>query len=243
MDSIVLTDSKQITISKSCSIILNTSQADLFYDLKDGEYAIMIFNDHKGPVNLYDHGCIQNAFVRINYLQLEAYDLVQKSEIYVEKNSTLNISSTYLGIQKKEVVFDLYNNGTDSSVDIYNNIVCMHESDFSMDVIGSINKGAKRSKCHQSTHCLTIDLPKKARVLPILNIDENDVEASHSLASGTIDEEVLFYMNSRGLNKKEALNLILRSYLMPNDRFYEGFVDAKMIQERAVAKVDEICSM
>ena len=101
----------------------------------------------------------------------------------------------------------------------------------------------KRSKCHQKSHCLTIDNPKKARVLPVLNIDEDDVEASHSLSSGTIDEEILFYMNSRGLDKKNALNLILKSYLMPNDNYYDAFDSGKLIQEKAIQKVDEICSM
>ena len=88
-----------------------------------------------------------------------------------------------------------------------------------------------------------MDPVKRARVLPVLNIDENDVEASHSLASGTIDEEILFYMNSRGMDKKDALNLILRSYLMPGDDNYGSFEQGKEIQERAISKVDEICSM
>ncbi len=227
MSSICINDSKEVLIDSSCTIITDCSEVNIRYDLKDGEYAILIFNDYK----------------EINYLQLEAFDLKQDSRVYVEKGSSLSVNSTYLGYGNKNIVFDLYNNGSDSSIDIYNNIVCLEKSDFSMDCIGTIVKGAKRSKCHQSTHCLTMDSPKRARVLPVLNIDENDVEASHSLASGTIDEEILFYMNSRGLNKKEALNLILRSYLMPSDDYYKAFDRGSEIQERAISKVDEICSM
>ena len=215
MSSICINDSKEVLIDSSCTIITDCSEVNIRYDLKDGEYAILIFNDYKGNVTLHDSGKIENADVKINYL----------------------------GFGNKNIVFDLYNNGSDSSIDIYNNIVCLEKSDFSMDCIGTIVKGAKRSKCHQSTHCLTMDSPKRARVLPVLNIDENDVEASHSLASGTIDEEILFYMNSRGLNKKEALNLILRSYLMPSDDYYKAFDRGSEIQERAISKVDEICSM
>ena len=239
----IIEDEKEVLIDSSMTIVLNSDKINLKYDLKDGDYKILIYNNYKGDLVLCDEGQIINSSVQINYLQLDAYDLKQESKVYVEKGSSLNVNTTYLGTGKKDVIFDLFNNGSDSSIDIYNNIVCLDDADFSMDCIGTIIKGAKRSKCHQSTHCLTIDSPKKARVLPVLNIDENDVEASHSLASGTIDEEILFYMNSRGLDKKEALNLILKSYLMPSDDYYEAFEDGRQIQESAIAKVDQICSM
>ncbi|MBQ1900296.1 MAG: SufD family Fe-S cluster assembly protein [Erysipelotrichaceae bacterium] len=239
----IIEDEREVLIDSSMTVILKNDKINLKYDLKDGDYKILIYNDHKGDLVLSDSGQIVNSSVQINYLQLDAYDLKQESKVFVEKGSSLNVNSTYLGTGKKDVIYDLYNNGSDSSIDIYNNIVCLDGADFSMDCIGTIIKGAKRSKCHQSTHCLTIDSPKRARVLPVLNIDENDVEASHSLASGTIDEEILFYMNSRGLDKKEALNLILKSYLMPSDDYYEAFEDGRQIQESAIAKVDQICSM
>ena len=78
-------------------------------------------------------------------------------------------------------------------------------------------------------------------MLPVLNIDECDVEASHSLSSGTIDEEVLFYMNSRGLSQTNALSLLLHSYLMPDDEFYKIFENGEMIKEKAASKVENIC--
>ncbi len=243
MPSRIIENDRPVRIDSSATVILRTDVVNLVYDLKDGAYSILIYNDHKGGLILHDEGSIANAEVKINYLQLDPYDLKQRSEVHVGKDSQLSVNTTYLGTGKKEVVYDLYNDQADSSIDIYNNIVCLDAADFSMDCIGTIVKGAKRSKCHQSTHCLTIDSPKKARVLPVLNIDENDVEASHSLASGTIDEEILFYMNSRGLDKKEALNLILKSYLMPSDDYYEAFEQGKQIQESAIKKVDQICSM
>ena len=243
MPSFIINSAEKFFVDRSMTIIIDTAEANIEYDLKDGSYAILIFNDHTGNVVMNDSGRIENADVKINYLQLEQYDLKQNTKVEVDKNARLSVNTTYLGINNKDIIFDLYNEGSDSDIDITNNIVCLDQASFSMDCIGTIIKGAKRSKCHQSTHCLTIDNPKKARVLPVLNIDENDVEASHSLAAGTIVEEVLFYMNSRGLNKKEALNLILRSYLMPSDNYYDDFAEGQAIQERAIKKVDEICSM
>ena len=142
------------------------------------------------------------------------YTFKQNCNIDVNRDSNLVINSIYLGINSKNIKFDIYNKGINSIVEITNNVVCLNDTDFELNVIGNIIKGAKNSKCHQKSQCLTFESPKKAKVLPVLNIDENDVEASHSLSCGTIDEEVLFYMNSRGLNKKESLGLLLVSYCL-----------------------------
>lgn len=243
MSSITISDNNNYVVDSSCTIIINNANINIEYKLNNGEYRVLIFNNFAGDVTLNDKGIIDNANVQINYLQLDKYNLNQYTNIKVNKDSSLYVNTTYLGSNIKNIKFDLYNEGCDSLVDITNNIVCLDEADFSLDCIGTIIKGAKRSKCHQKTHCLTIDNPKKARVLPVLNIDEDDVEASHSLSSGTIDEEVLYYMNSRGLDSKAALGLILKSYLMPNEHYYDGFIDGSIIQEMASKKVEEICSI
>ena len=243
MPSIKIENDNKYIIDKSCTIIISNKEINIEYQLKNGDYKILIFNDFSDDLVLNEVGTIDNATVQINYLQLEKADLKQNTNIKVNKDSSLDVNTTYLGSNKKDIIFDLYNEGSDSSVDISNNIVCIDNADFSLDCIGTIVKGAKRSKCHQKTHCLTIDNPKKARVLPVLNIDEDDVEASHSLSSGTIDEEVLYYMNSRGLSSRDALGLILKSYLMPSDNYYDGFEMGKQIQEDAIKKVENICSI
>ena len=243
MPSIEIINDDKYVIDSSCTVIIRNNIVNIEYCLNDGEYAILLFNDFNGELMLNDSGYVNNAQVKINYLQLEKSDLKQNTNIKVSKNSSLEVNTTYLGSNKKDIVFDLFNEGEDSSVDISNNIVCLDEADFSLDCIGTIVKGARRSKCHQKTHCLTIDNPKRARVLPVLNIDEDDVEASHSLSSGTIDEEILYYMNSRGLDSRQAIGLILKSYLMPSDDYYSGFEMGEQIRENAIRKVDEVCSM
>lgn len=243
MRSMVIDDDRLVHINESSTIILKNKQINIEYDFNDNNFSLLIFCDYDGNINIKDYGSLNNSNVDINYIILDRYNLIQNTKIDVNKNSTLKVNAIYLAVNKKEVVFDLYNKQADTIVDINNNIVCLEDSEFSLDCIGSIVRGAKRSKCHQKTHCLTMDNPKKARVLPVLNIDENDVEASHSLSSGTLDEEILFYMNSRGLDKKHALNLVLKSYLMPNDDFYTKYELGDQIQQIAIRKVDEICSM
>lgn len=229
--------------SSVLTLLIENSEVNINYSLKDGDYKILVVNNSKSDLVINETGKVINSNVEINYIELNDYKLKQNNKIEVYKGSTLNINTTYLGINKKDIEFNLRNNESESNTNIVNNVVAMDESDFTLKVTGKILKGSKSSKAHQKSRCLTLGSPKKAKVFPILEIDENDVEASHSLSSGTIDEEVLFYMNTRGLNKKEAISLLLVSYLMPNEDFYSIYPEGKMINELANSKVENICSI
>lgn len=228
--------------SEVITLILENDETTIKYNLKDGDYKILIFNNADKSVTLTEEGLIENSSVEITYIDLNNIEFKQNNILEVYKGSSLKINSIYLGINNKDIVFNITNKESYSSVEINNNVVCLKDGNINLEVIGNIKKGAKGAKCHQASRCLTFEEPKKAKVLPVLNIDECDVEASHSLSFGTIDEEVLFYMNSRGLNKKEALGLLLVSYLMPSEEFYEEF-DAKDLYEIANSKVNDTCSM
>lgn len=53
----------------------------------------------------------------------------------------------------------------------------------------------------------------RAEVDPELEILTNDVRASHAASVGQIDLEQLFYLMSRGINKKESIKLIVEAFL------------------------------
>lgn len=242
MAIIDITNSDIVKVSESSTIYIHCNEANIEYSVSNNA-KILIYCDVNEKLVLNESGFIGGCEVSLNYIHLDNADFKQNTKIDILRNGNLNIGSTYLGTNEKDVVFDIYNKESNSELNITNNIVALDDSKISLDCIGTIVKGAKSSKCHQKNRCLAMGNPKQARVLPVLNIDENDVEASHSLSSGTIDEEVLFYMNSRGLSKNQSLNLIIKSYLMPSDAFYENFEDGAKIQESAVRKVDELCSM
>jgi len=50
---------------------------------------------------------------------------------------------------------------------------------------------------------------------PILLIDEYDCFANHGAAIGKVNDEDLFYLMSRGLNKTDAFLLILAGIINP----------------------------
>jgi len=48
---------------------------------------------------------------------------------------------------------------------------------------------------------------------PIMQIETNDVTASHISTTGRVDEDQLFYLRSRGLSRVEAINFIVLGFL------------------------------
>ena len=53
----------------------------------------------------------------------------------------------------------------------------------------------------------------RAWVDPQLEIESNEIKASHAASVGRIDEEQLFYLMSRGLTKEESEKLIVEAFL------------------------------
>ncbi len=60
-------------------------------------------------------------------------------------------------------------------------------------------------------------LSREARTdaIPSLLVDENEVNASHAATVGSLDEEKIFYLMSRGLTREEALKFIIKGTFDP----------------------------
>ncbi|MGN1054920.1 MAG: SufD family Fe-S cluster assembly protein [Erysipelotrichaceae bacterium] len=206
-------------------ILLRNRRINIEYQIL--ESCNIVFVGQTQDIELYDRGFIKNDLeVNVTYINLERGTYVQESNIDVLKGAKLNVTSKYLTIDEKIINLNYINKDRYSEVNIDNSCVCLDKSVLKLDCTGKIEKGAKVSKNHQSSRCLTIDNPKKAEIKPILLIDENDVEASHSLSSGTIDQDVLFYLYSRGISYHDAMILFIHSYLLPQEEVFDGIDDA-----------------
>lgn len=78
-----------------------------------------------------------------------------------------------------------------------------------------IFNGSHHSKTHQNAKIMVFDPNCLAKANPVLKIDENDIEASHSASVGKVNDDHLFYLCSRGLSNDEAKRLITLGYLNP----------------------------
>ncbi|MCD8204223.1 MAG: SufD family Fe-S cluster assembly protein [Coprobacillus sp.] len=87
---------------------------------------------------------------------------------------------------------------------------------------GHIYKGRTESRSVQNCRIMVFDENSHGVVKPVLQIDDNDIEASHSAILGKINPDQMFYMTSRGLTEQMAKELITYGYLRP---ILNGFSD------------------
>lgn len=151
-------------------------------------------------------------------------------------NNTLN--TAYIG--KKEQLLDLnyiaHLRGEMSNID--------------MDVQGAIKdncikhfkgtidfkKGAKKATGNEMEACMLLSKEARALSLPMLLCSEEDVKGNHSSSAGKVGKKELFYIMSRGFDKKQALKLIVRAKF---NKIIENIKNEK-IKEEIIAKIDEI---
>ncbi len=77
-----------------------------------------------------------------------------------------------------------------------------------------ITQQARQSAGHQDMKTLLLE-EAQAYNIPELAIHTNDVQCSHASSVGQIDQEQLFYLQSRGLTEAEATTTIIEGFYEP----------------------------
>lgn len=76
-----------------------------------------------------------------------------------------------------------------------------------------IEKGAAGSDATQENRNLLLSEAASAVSIPSLEILENDVTCGHASATGTLSEEAILYMRTRGLSRKRAETLLAEGFI------------------------------
>jgi len=81
-----------------------------------------------------------------------------------------------------------------------------------------IGKEAKGSESYLAGHAILLDKGAKSDAIPGLEIETNEVKATHSASVAQLDESQIFYLMSRGLNREGAKREIVSGFLEPLSR-------------------------
>ncbi len=76
-----------------------------------------------------------------------------------------------------------------------------------------IAKTGQGTNCFLNGHALLLSEKAKANSVPSLEIFTNDVQSRHGATVDQIDSEKVFYLNSRGLSKREAVKTIVEGFI------------------------------
>ena len=99
--------------------------------------------------------------------------------------------------------------------DMYNVGISNGYGRVTLNGVEKIEKGMKQANSFQTLKGIILSDFSMVDVNPILLIDEYDVKAGHGATVGKIEDQQLYYLQSRGLTKVEAEKLIIKGYIKP----------------------------
>jgi Fe-S cluster assembly scaffold protein SufB len=158
-------------------------------------------------------------------------DMAFRGLFFAEENELLDVFAV-----------DLHETGP-SGGDVHWRGAATGASRASFEGLIQIDPGAQKTHTYLQIH--TMMLSPKARVdaIPSVLVSADDVSASHGGTVGELDEDAIFYMQSRGLDRASAVRVIVEGFFEPlisqlQDEPLEEVVRAKIAAKLARAKED-----
>ena len=185
-----------------------------------------------------------NEIRKLNQINLSKENSAKKLHIKVETNAQLELTVVDLAESDSasEIIIDL--EGDDSKVDIaavyfggasnkldLNYVVHQKgkRTEANMFVSGALSdscdkifrgtldfvRGSKGSVGREREDVIVLSDTVRNRSVPLMLSAEDEVDGHHAVSVGRIDEEKLFYLMSRGLDRVEAEKLIVEAMFNP----------------------------
>lgn len=190
MNKIVLDKEKNIKLNVSedtiCIVPKENNINDLNINISDGVKLI---------INQYSEIIENNLFIRIN--QSNNSDFIYNHSFISKKEYNLNINVNMIGNNSK-------------------NIINVHgisdEGKSKVIVDGNVIKDTRDNELYENIKLLNIN-NGTSNIYPNMYIDTKNVIANHSASISTVNEDYIFYLMSKGIDRKNAIKLILDGFL------------------------------
>ena len=78
-----------------------------------------------------------------------------------------------------------------------------------------VEEGAQKTDAYQQNRNLVLSRTARADTIPNLEIRANDVRCTHGATVSQVEEEHLFYLQTRGIERSEAQKLIVEGFFRP----------------------------
>jgi Fe-S cluster assembly protein SufD len=113
------------------------------------------------------------------------------------------------------------------------------ESRASYEGLIHIVQGAQDTDTYLQTHSMLLSPRAKGDAIPSLIVETDNVKASHGGTVGEIDEELVFYMQSRGIARRDAVRILVEGYFEEVIQRLHDPVLEEMVRERIAQKIAE----
>jgi Fe-S cluster assembly protein SufD len=137
---------------------------------------------------------------------------------------------------------DLHETGP-SEGDVHWRGAATGQSRASFEGLIQIDPGAQQTHTYLQIHSMMLSPKARVDAIPSVLVSADDVSASHGGSVGELDEDAIFYMQSRGLDRAAAVRLLVEGFFEPvlgelRDEPLEELVRSKVAGKLASARED-----
>lgn len=194
------------------SNLIETKSSDVNLTIKSGEDLtyIALCDSKKRTFTLESNANL--TYLSVNFtskVEELVVDLVGEGANFIGKTLTIGTSGLYKYSQT------ITHKAKNTNSNITNLAISLGDAKVYFETVGHILNKMSNSNCRQLAKGIIVSDASEITAKPILLIDENDVFAYHGAAIGKMSDEALFYLMSRGLNKDEAVKLMIAALINP----------------------------
>lgn len=135
-------------------------------------------------------------------------------EVFIESNANIDIIISSFNKNKNNKKFNIKVHHLSDDSTSYCQVFGINKDNahtiFDLEAI--IKDSSKGNYCEQSIKGILLSNGAKIEGKPNLIINTNNIKAKHALAIGKLNPAHIFYLQSKGISKAEAIKLILISY-------------------------------
>jgi Fe-S cluster assembly scaffold protein SufB len=137
---------------------------------------------------------------------------------------------------------DLHETGP-SGGDVHWRGIATGESRASFEGLIQIDPGAQQTHTYLQFHSMMLSPKARIDAIPSVLVSADDVSASHGGTVGELDENAIYYMQTRGLDRPSAVRVIVEGFFEPlvaelQDEALEEIVRGKVARKLAAARED-----
>ncbi len=159
----------------------------------------------------------------------------KKLTVYLKGDgSRVEILGMVVGREGEEYQIDIrtIHQGLNTSAHAIVRGVLFESSRLNFSGMIKIEKGANKTLSLLENRVLVLGEAAKANSLPSLEIEADDVKASHAATIGRVDAAALFYLQSRGLSRQNAISLLSEGFFEPILRKLAGSQMVKEVRQQ-----------
>lgn len=167
----------------------------------------------------------KNSAVHLYFCEISSFDLQMNIEInLLEKESSVDVHFVSVASEKASKELEVKINhlapNTHSNIELKG--ISQNEAKIHFLPRSVIHPNIPFCTAFQTNRIVNLNDESRGVIRPMLEINNNEVQASHSAIVGSIKDNEIFYLLSRGLDYRQARSLIVKGTIMP---VYNGLPD------------------